>query len=55
MKSCMYTVVCNVYNAVFATLVYGINQLNINGRSVLEFLSVTLISEGIDFKFMATC
>ena len=55
MKSCMYTEVCKVYNNVQATLVCGINHLNINGRSLLEFLSVTLMFEGINFMFMATC
>ena len=55
MKSCMYTEVCKVYSNVQATLVCGINHLNINGRSLLEFLSVTLMFEGINFMFMATC
>ena len=47
----MYTVVCKVCNNVQATLVYEINNLNINGRSLLEFLSVTLMFEAINFKF----
>ena len=34
--------------------VYEINHLNINGRSLLEFLSVTLMFEAMNFKVMAT-